>query len=150
MALQNYGVSVPGKLLRSAQPEDSDFPFLAKLGVKYILKLNDDAPSWEIAIAQRHMIEVYYKPLPTLINCTANIVYLCEFMHELDGLWLVHCTHGRDRTGLICAAYRLLFCGATLEDVQAERRQYGVEGLVEFVDADMDFILHEIAGMVKT
>jgi protein tyrosine/serine phosphatase len=28
----------------------------------------------------------------------------------------VHCQHGADRTGLICAAYRLVICGWTKEE----------------------------------
>jgi protein-tyrosine phosphatase len=41
---------------------------------------------------------------------------------------LVHCTHGRDRTGFVCAAYQMLRRGYSLDAALAIRADYGVTG----------------------
>ena len=40
---------------------------------------------------------------------------------------LIHCTHGRDRTGFVAAAYQILALGWSLEAALAERTAHGVD-----------------------
>ncbi len=146
MPLNNFGRG-GANVFRSAQPDEDGLKLLADLGVRYILKLNEDSPTEENTCA-RLGIAVLYMPIPTFINHIDNITSLAR---ELEGLRLqgivdVHCAHGRDRTGLIVAARRILFDGWSVAEADAERRIYGVEGLIKLGDLDMEFILHRIAG----
>lgn len=38
---------------------------------------------------------------------------------------LIHCTRGQDRTGVICAAYRVAECGWTIDEAIEEMEDYG-------------------------
>ena len=45
---------------------------------------------------------------------------------------VVHCLHGVDRTGLVCATYRILVQGWSVEDAWAEALRFGLHWYVYF------------------
>jgi protein-tyrosine phosphatase len=63
------------------------------------------------------------------------------------GAALVHCTHGRDRTGLVIGALRLHVQKWALSRVEQERRVYGVVGLIALADHEIAEALALISGM---
>lgn len=125
MPLNNLGVVGPG-ILRSAQPDLADVATLRMLGVSVVLKLNtrDEAPAVELAPG----IVLWEYPFGLHAPPDADIRQLITQLHGYVGAEtvLVHCTHGRDRTGFVAAAYQLLILRHTLEDVLAERARFGV------------------------
>jgi len=62
---------------------------------------------------------------------------------------LVHCVHGRDRTGLIVGAYLIKYASWTVKQVQEMNALYGEHGLIAFIDFPDKLILDEIAAQQK-
>lgn len=58
-------------------------------------------------------LEVNYVHHPMSDLCRPSKTELCEILAQIqlakaNGPTLVHCLHGEDRTGMVCAAYRIL------------------------------------------
>ena len=56
----------------------------------------------------------------------AEILYLIEKQQQ-NGVVLIHCYHGADRTGLIAGMYRIIYQGWPVEEAKAEM-QHGPYG----------------------
>lgn len=116
-------------LMRGGQPTAEGFKRLADMGIKTVVCLR-----WGPALieAEKKMVEALgmkfvsiplnYWNLPTtkvidqffdLIDDPAN--------HSL----YVHCFHGADRTGLLCAIYRMARNGYSFEDAYREMKACG-------------------------
>jgi tyrosine-protein phosphatase SIW14 len=155
MPISNFGI-VNDSIFRSGQPSDQKaIADLYAIGCRAILKLNSDT-EYEAETEWCHAtnMAIIQMPIPTLVNSTETIKTIAEKLLE-TGLRmphatrvLVHCTHGRDRTGLVVAAYRIMFEKWTVEQANAERKRYGVLGFIELADIDMEVILREIYGQV--
>ena len=152
MPLSNFGFvsTIPGKgsLYRSAQPDEWDFLTLKNLGILTTFRLNPDSLDPATEVKDFVGGEVVYFPLPTF---TVSKEQTIEAVTKLKALLdagknvLVHCTHGRDRTGLIVGAYRLLYDGWALEQIEVERALYGVNCFVFIADFEIQRFLKEIS-----
>lgn len=111
-------------LYRSAQPTAEGMTNLVSLGIKTVVNLRDNHSDTDeiggLPIEARR-IEVF----------TANMKdeYVEEFLSIVDDTnalpVLVHCQHGADRTGTMCAMYRILRQGWTVDDAIDEMRNGG-------------------------
>lgn len=137
-------------LYRSAQPYTRDAQTLYKLGIKSIVKLNLPVMGSEEFPYYDNRITTYNCPLPSLFRFRSlhDIIKICDKIDRYltQGNVLVHCTHGRDRTGLVCAAYRILYHGATISQVNEERAEYGVNSIIGLFDYPDKLILKDIAN----
>ena len=115
---------VSDKLYRSAQPTAEGMTNLVALGVKTVVNLRDNhSDSDEIGglPLKARRIEIF----------TGNMKdkYVTEFLSVLDDTnavpVLVHCQHGADRTGTMCAMYRILRQGWTADDAIDEMKNGG-------------------------
>ena len=106
---------VSDKLYRSAQPTAEGMTNIVALGIKTVVNLRDNhSDSDEIGDLplKARRIEIF----------TANMKdkYVDEFLPIVDDTnavpVLVHCQHGADRTGTVCAMYRILREGWTADD----------------------------------
>ena len=111
-------------LYRSAQPTAEGMTNLVALGVKTVVNLRDNhSDSDEIGDLplKARRIEIF----------TANMKdkYVDEFLSIVDDTnavpVLVHCQHGADRTGTMCAMYRILREGWTADDAIDEMKNGG-------------------------
>lgn len=137
-------VDTASKIFRGGQPANlSEWEFVYALGVRQVLKLNleseaQDSP-WLCLAGDTSLI---YCP----ISAWQQIVTepeLSQVLASLDALnvpTFVHCEHGVNRTGLLCALYRVRVCGWSVAQAKAEWHGYGAialeqEGLEKaFVD----------------
>lgn len=96
---------VDQKLYRSAQPKDSDFDTLYKMGIHRILNLrqyhNDQNQIGDLPI------EEYRVPMSVFLPKYDDLVKAVRYIIQTDTAVLVHCMQGSDRTGAIVAAYRI-------------------------------------------
>lgn len=130
------------RLFRSGQPDDDGFLTLARL-----------APgAWVLSLS-----EPDYAPpeagLVTLHRAVSDRVSSSELrsiVRSLDELLdeysvLVHCAIGRDRTGAVIGAYRLLTDKWSFDEMMLERRAFGPvdEGNEDLVEA-LDDLAREI------
>lgn len=140
----NFQIVSPGgtdgadAVYRSGQPKKEDWDYLEKIGVKTVVKLNkfssDADASEELGLAKMHninVIPIYMPPedFPDNINPWASpdekvLLQAVEALEDKNN-WpvLVHCSHGKDRTGLIVAVYSMRnknFC----KDAAYEQMKY--------------------------
>ena len=115
---------VDAKLYRSAQPTAEGMTNLVALGVKTVVNLRDNhSDSDEIGdlplVARR--IEIF--------TGNPKVEQIKAFLAIVDDTnavpVLVHCQHGADRTGTMCALYRVLRQGWKVEDAIAEMKDGG-------------------------
>ncbi|MBR3776777.1 MAG: dual specificity protein phosphatase family protein [Kiritimatiellae bacterium] len=111
-------------LYRSAQPTAEGMTNLVSLGIKTVVNLRDfHSDEDEIGSLPLKMkrIEVF----------TANMKdeYVDEFLSVVADTnatpVLVHCQHGADRTGTMCAMYRIMCEGWNVEDAIDEMQNGG-------------------------
>ena len=147
MPLNNFG-RVGHNLYRSAQPIGDDaWITLHALSVTMVYKLNGDAEY--PAKSERLLISAYLglgsgltvdediSPIlpdgKAIVRAARQVFQLTEPMGHDEAL-LIHCTHGRDRTGAVIGAYRILYDSWELEDVLNELESYGVHGIIRLAD----------------
>lgn len=115
---------VDAKLYRSAQPTAEGMTNLVALGVKTVVNLRDNhSDSDEIGalplVARR--IEIF-----TGNPKVEQVKAFLAIMDDTNAVpVLVHCQHGADRTGTMCALYRVLRQGWKVEDAIAEMKDGG-------------------------
>jgi protein tyrosine/serine phosphatase len=136
----NLALVAPG-VYRSAQPTTlAEWHAVYALGVRHVLKLNfpsegsDDIAS--IAGLEVHTISLEPQgDLDLFDNIRNTFVRPSEL--DLDtaiaflatatpaSAWLVHCTHGQDRTGLVIGRYRVSQLGWSKARAFSEMRAHG-------------------------
>jgi protein tyrosine/serine phosphatase len=105
---------VSPSLYRAAQPDAAGFAQLPALGIRTVISLRqtvDDA-----ALATPTPLTLHRVPMKSRHVAEqdgARIVRSLQLLYQAQGPVLVHCHHGADRTGLICALYRMLSQGWT-------------------------------------
>lgn len=143
MALSNFGVVEPGKLYRGAQPDAKGFQDLLALGVTETLVLNgnnESATGWTGLVIDRPM---------NGLESSAEVEAIVEDLQrslDIGRSVYVHCTHGRDRTGWVVGAWRIMKCGWDYVKMHEERLLYGEKFILEVADARIVMSLHEIAA----
>jgi protein-tyrosine phosphatase family protein len=169
MPLKNFGVvyarrpSEGGYLLtRSAQPDQDSFGSLWLLGIKQVFKLNLDEEFrdavekdwWEeqYSLVSGDSIRVRLCPLPEIFRAEYTdsvIMTVCAMLDAMKtGSIHVHCVHGTDRTGLVCAAF-MLMQGTSMDAVMKYRKTFGVTDFRDLIDYQDHPVLKEIDRRVK-
>jgi protein tyrosine/serine phosphatase len=120
-------LSVGPRLYRSGQPSDrrvlptKAWERLASLGISEVIKLNHDSEGLDDE-AGHHGIRVHYAPIQPFEqprdlfaepdrSTLAEIAGLIRQVQESRKTWLVHCSNGQDRTGLVIGMIRLAMDG---------------------------------------
>lgn len=102
-------------LWRGAQPVTiGDYLQLKNLGIRWILDLetgarwmNDGDPLQESLRVDTYGIRVYPHPLGAILPPTRQeLLDALQFIAD-HPMTYVHCRQGVDRTGMVCAAYRI-------------------------------------------
>lgn len=124
------GVAVPNLhcispvLYRGAQPDAAGFAALKKMGIKTVVNLRDWHSDRQMTAATG--LEYYHIPFDTLRPRDSQVA---EFLRVVQDPArqpvFVHCMYGSDRTGTMCAAYRLAVCGWSKDQAIAEMTQGG-------------------------
>lgn len=111
---------------RSAQPDAAGFAALPGLGVTEVLSLRqmvDDTPLARGTGLHLHRIAMKSRDVGE--DNAAHIVAALRLIRRSKGPILLHCRHGADRTGVVCAVYRILFQHWTRAEALAELTQGG-------------------------
>lgn len=112
-------------LYRSAQPSAEGFKNLEKqLGLRSVVCLRQFHNN--IDEAQDTLLRVYYVPFTPWAATEEDVIHALRIIaRRQNGPFLVHCLHGADRTGLVCAAYRVVFDNWTPEEARDEMVEGG-------------------------
>jgi Tyrosine phosphatase family len=132
VTIENFGTVAEGDgwtLYRCGQPDDDGFRELLRLGVNTILKMNateEFSDAEEIRLFLPGTVE--FLPLTTYFpdpDYAREAVRVIQSLTDAGKSVAVHCSHGRDRTGLVIAAWRILVSGWSVERSDEERRRFG-------------------------
>lgn len=141
MALNNFGIVEYTRLYRGAQPDQKGFDDLWQLGVREVMTLNgqdDTKLGWHGLVLPRTMNGF------ESVEAVESIVGDLRRSLKIGRTVFVHCTYGRDRTGLIIGAYRIIECGWNYSKMDEERFLYGEPFVLE-VEEPIKEVLHQIA-----
>ncbi|MCX7044983.1 MAG: dual specificity protein phosphatase family protein [Candidatus Sumerlaeota bacterium] len=121
--LKNFYIVSDG-LYRSSQPESEGFAEMKKLGVKTVINLrtfhSDRKETKTAGLGYEHIYMKAWHPEDE------DVVKFLKIVSAKDrGPFLVHCQHGSDRTGLMCAIYRVAIQGWTKDEALAEMTKGG-------------------------
>lgn len=108
-------------IYRSEQPNNKEFKALEEKGIKTVLnlrRLKDDKKK-----ARGTNLQLKHLPFTTKKLTEANIIDALKTIKNAEKPLLVHCWHGSDRTGVVLAAYRIIFENWTKADAIAEFRR---------------------------
>jgi len=150
--LSNF-YEVTTNLYRGAQPSAEGMKELRAMGVKTVLNLRSYhsdhglVSSGELKLARLHM-----KPWHAEDEDVVAFLKIASNTNNLP--MFVHCQRGADRTGMICAMYRIVFCDWTKEAAIQEMENGGFhfypgwKNIVEYINkVDVDE-LKKRAGIV--
>lgn len=121
-------------LYRSALPEARNLPLLEQLGMRTVLSLiKTDDKVWTNG-TPLHTLSV-----PTHADRVddADVIRVLNLLQsaQQQGPVLLHCKHGRDRTGLFAAMYRTVVQGWSREDALQEMVEGGFGNQDDMADA---------------
>ena len=108
--IDNFG-RINEHYYRGALPHETDYPALARLGVKTMIDLtDDDGDSSEQRLAETAGMKFFKMAMNTRVVPTAG--QIATFLSIVDDPAnqpvYVHCVGGRHRTGVMTAIYRML------------------------------------------
>ncbi len=113
---------VSPSLYRSAQPQEDCAESVNELGIKTVVCLRLS----EKDTMMPKNVTVHYVRLTALSVSAQDIIRVLSILTAPEnGPCLVHCQHGADRTGVVCAAYRVCVQGWTKEAAVDEMRNGG-------------------------
>lgn len=126
-------VDTENKIFRGGQPSNlSEWEYVYALGVRQVVKLNLESEAqdnpWLCLAGDTSLV---YSP----IDAWQQIVTEPEIdrvLASLDSITVptyIHCEHGVNRTGLLCALYRVARSGWLPEQAKAEWHNYGAIAL---------------------
>lgn len=144
MPLNNFGTVTERHgnfLYRSAQPDWNGYDDLEQLGVTHVFQLNfKDFANYipnhtELKFTRYGMVPAG-KPHDETIKQIVNQIDEAMKLGDV----LVHCTFGRDRTGLVIAAFRILKEGWTYPEAYDEMQRYSTMPIGKPGYFDEDFL----------
>ncbi len=125
-------------LYRGAQPPKEGIQELKKLGVKTVVNLRSDQS--DVDMLKNSGIE--YKAIP-MSAAEPTIEEVVTFLHIISDSksapFFVHCRYGADRTGMMCAMYRIFIQGWS-KDAAIEEMTKGGYGFHSIWGNLADFI----------
>ena len=146
--LKNF-FQLDSKVYRSAQPSRKGFKEARQLGITDVLNLRDshtDKSKAKDSGLTLHQIEAEADEISQ-----QEIIKAIQIIRSAEGPVLVHCWHGSDRTGAVCAMYRIVFNNWSKEEAIDEMVNGGFgyhkmyANIVQLIlEADIEKIKDEI------
>jgi tyrosine-protein phosphatase SIW14 len=121
---------VNARLYRGAQPKAGGLERLAQLGIKTIVDLRSAGDRARSEGREAHRLGLRYFNVPLKWYGRPKdeqVERVLEIINRPENQPVfVHCGHGRDRTGLIVAVYRITHDGLTGTQAKAEAKRFGM------------------------
>ncbi|PQE26152.1 tyrosine phosphatase protein [Rutstroemia sp. NJR-2017a BBW] len=151
----NFGVILPNTIYRSSFPQTEDFEYLGSLGLKSIVTLvKKDYPPGFHAFIKQHGIRHYVidmqgtKKVAIPDNIMNSIMKIC--LDKENHPLLIHCNHGKHRTGCAAAVIRHVY-GWNVQSIVEEYTRFA-EPKVR--DCDVKYIteykVSSLSGLFNT
>jgi len=135
----NNCYQVTTNLYRGAQPTTEGMKYLKALGIRTVINLRAfHSDKDEIAGTGLKSIRFETKPWHAEEE---DVVGFLKVVADTNNLPVfIHCQRGADRTGMMCAMYRIVMCGWTKPEAIAEMKDGGFDfnpawrALVNFIE----------------
>jgi protein tyrosine/serine phosphatase len=122
--LPNLGRVSP-TFYRGAQPGEGGFALLKRMGIRTVINLRyTHSEKEEVEAAGLRSVEVPMNTFGRVDEDAVQKVLSVLAAGESHPVFL-HCRHGKDRTGMIVALYRMAHQGWSKEAAVAEMKDYG-------------------------
>ncbi len=122
-------------LMRGGQPSFSGLTELAEQGIKTVINLRKYRPFFQRKIKELRTIHIPFSPYQPSDQIVIHFLRVLN-----DPLYqpaYVHCFHGADRTGTLCAIYRIVCQNWDKESAIKEMKSRGLhwwhKNLVEYI-----------------
>jgi protein tyrosine/serine phosphatase len=141
--LENVG-RVTQDVFRGSQPANNGYDTLKKMGIRTVVNLRTSmSEKKQVEAAGMRSIEI---PLSTFNNGDREKVdrVVALLADPANRPVFVHCRQGRDRTGIVVAAYRMKIQGWPLAAAEAEMDSFGFND----VWVNLRHFLHRYAATV--
>jgi tyrosine-protein phosphatase SIW14 len=139
--LPNYGVVEPNELHRGGQPDANGLDELESKGIKTVIHLRAKKFKKYKGKLKRFVIPFNpYMPKEEVV-----VEFLKVIGNQTHHPVFVHCFHGADRTGMLCAIYRIVIQNWDKEKAIEEMKRYGFhfwhKSLIDYIrNLDIDSI----------
>ena len=111
---------ISDELYRSGQPEKEGFTELERHGIRTVLNLREyHKDTKKAAHTKLHLVAYPMAAGEVTVKDIENCLRIIESSPKPV---LVHCWHGSDRTGIIVAAYRIVYEGWSVDEAEKEFR----------------------------
>jgi tyrosine-protein phosphatase SIW14 len=117
---------------RCEQPDKKAFKALEQFGIKSDLNLRDDQSDKERL--KKRDIERYRVKMNSKEVIEAEVVEALQDILHAPKPIVVHCKHGADRTGVVIAFYRIVFCNWTKQQAIDELKNGGYHFKTKYVN----------------
>ncbi len=144
--INNFQIVIADGIYRSGQPKgEADWNYLKNIGITTVVKLNqfssdaDEAVEFSMAKARNiKVIPIYMQPedFPHNLNpwASPDLKDLMQAIEALEdrgnGKVLVHCSHGKDRTGLVVAVYSVRNKNYCKDTAYKQMKDYGANPIL--------------------
>lgn len=108
---------------RSEQPSSADFKALEKYGIRKVLNLRNRHSDDDEAAGTA--VKLYRLKMKAHSISEEQLIKALQIIKDSKAPIVVHCHHGSDRTGAVCALYRIVFQGVSKQDAIREMTEGG-------------------------
>lgn len=108
---------------RSEQPSDTDFKALEKFGIREVLNLRNRHSDDDEAAGTK--LKLYRLKMKAHSVNEEQLIKALRIIRNRKGPIVFHCHHGSDRTGAVCAMYRIVFQGVSKQNAIYEMTKGG-------------------------
>ena len=110
-------------IYRSEQPSSLDFKALEKYGIREVLNLRNKHSDDDEAAGTS--LRLYRLKTKAGSITEEQLITALRIIKNRKGPLVIHCHHGSDRTGAVCALYRIVFQGVSKEEAIREMVEGG-------------------------
>ena len=136
-------------IYRCAQPDAKAFAELETIGIKEVLNLRNFHS--DKGLAKNTKLALHRVKMTAGKSDWEKLVNALRIINSRKGPIVIHCWHGSDRTGIVCALYRIIFQDWTKEAAIDELRNGGYgyhvvyDNIITFIqNADIEKLKTEV------
>ena len=124
---------VTSTLLRGGQPSEAGFHKLKEMGVEVVVNFRDEPDKIAAEKKQVEALGMRYLSIPWNASKGPDDRQVAEFLEWVranpERKVFVHCHLGRERTGVMVAAYRIVMQNWSVPQALDEMEFFGIRGL---------------------